>query len=158
MNPGPLRVSLRPAELADAAQLLIWRNDQLTRKASFTSGKVDADEHGRWLARRLSDPESRLWIASDGDRLVGQVRLERQPEGHAEISLTVAPEHRQQGYSVEILLAAGREALREGFVDEIVAHVKPENAGSLAMLARAGYRTVSEGADEVVLVARPSPR
>lgn len=158
MKGDALRVSLRPAQAADGPQLLSWRNDPLTLRGSFTGDAVDRDEHAAWLARRLRDPDSRLWIATEGDRPVGQVRLERQPEGQAEISLTVAPEHRKQGYSVEILLAAGWEAVSQGFAVEIVAHVKPDNAASLAMLARAGYQIVSENADEIVLVARPSPR
>jgi RimJ/RimL family protein N-acetyltransferase len=154
---APGRVRLRQADATDAAQLLAWRNDPATREASFTSHAVTLPEHQRWLAGRLNDPTSRLWIAVAGEKQVGQVRLDLRSGGQAEISISVAPEYRARGYAVEMLAAANREASREGLAEEIVARVKPGNGASLALFARAGYRTISESPTEIVLSVRPSP-
>jgi RimJ/RimL family protein N-acetyltransferase len=152
-----VRVRLRPADIADAAQLLAWRNDPATREASFTSDEVTLPEHERWLTGRLDDPSSRLWIAVAGEKQVGQVRLDLRSGGQAEISISVAPEYRARGYAVEMLAAANREASREGLAEEIVARVRPGNRASRALFARAGYRTISESPTEIVLSVRPSP-
>jgi hypothetical protein len=70
-------VSLRPANADDAELLLAWANDAATRAASFDRPEIAPDVHAAWLTRVLADPSRRLWIALEGDRPVGQVRLGR---------------------------------------------------------------------------------
>ena len=91
MSAGVPRVRLRPATVADAVLLRIWRNDPATRAASRHSGGVEAEEHAAWLDRTLADPDRLLLVAELGGAPVGQVRLDRDGECW-EISVSLAPE------------------------------------------------------------------
>lgn len=132
--------TVRPATDADAGPLLSWRNDDETRRWSRTTDPVTAVEHKAWLAGVLADPDRRLLIAEHDGRPVGTVRFDR--EGDAwEVSITVAPAARGRGLAVPVLLAAERSlgpAVRS-------AQVHRDNAASLALFRRAGYRPVVDG-------------
>ncbi|MDB5888528.1 MAG: GCN5-like N-acetyltransferase, partial [Rhodocyclales bacterium] len=56
-------IVLRPATLQDAALLLDWRNDPLTRLSSHSADEIPLDEHLAWLNRILGDPLRQLLIA-----------------------------------------------------------------------------------------------
>lgn len=157
----PGQIELRRASRADAADLRAWRNDPVTRRASFSSTEVSEGEHARWLDDRLGDPGCRLWIATLSGRPVGQVRIDGLERECAEVSIVVAPEHRGQGHAARILQAAARELAAEGLRRRLVARVKPDNTASLAAFARAGYVPQGMQDDAVVLRsrgARPSPK
>src|SRR5437762_13940452 len=84
----------REARMADADLLWRWANDRETRANSFTSSPIPYEEHVSWLAQRLGSDTTRIWIFSDGDAPVGQVRIDISG-AIAEIGITVAPEHRR---------------------------------------------------------------
>lgn len=137
--------AVRPATDADAELLLAWRNDEETRAWSRTPDPVDPAGHRAWLARVLADPDRRLYVAEHDGRPVGTVRFDRDGDGAWEVSITVAPEHRDRGLARRIL-AAGEHALGDGV--SIVANVHRDNAASRALFRKAGYveRSGQDGA------------
>ncbi len=134
-------ITVRAATEADAERLLAWANDPATRAAGFHPSPIDAAEHDRWLSTRLASPSSRLFIGLDGDRPVGQVRLEADHDGRVEVGISVAPEARGRGIGRALLeagLAAGvSDALLH--VAVFVALVRADNAASAAMFRGAGF-------------------
>jgi DNA-binding PadR family transcriptional regulator/L-amino acid N-acyltransferase YncA len=131
-------VGVRAATEADSALLLAWRNDSQTRAWSRTTDPVTRAEHETWLTRVLADPVRRLLVAELDGKPVGTVRFDRDG-GAWEVSITVAPEARGRRLAVPILLAAER-ALAPATVR---ANVHRDNAASLALFERAGYRPES---------------
>jgi len=134
-------VVLRPATAADAGLLLAWANDPVTRAAGFHPEAIAIDEHERWLAARLASPATRLWIGEEDGRAVGQVRLERDEGGIAEIGISVAPEARGRGVARRLLATAietGRADAAFGLTG-FLARVRPDNAASLALFRGAGF-------------------
>jgi spore coat polysaccharide biosynthesis predicted glycosyltransferase SpsG/GNAT superfamily N-acetyltransferase len=129
---------IREATESDSGLLLAWRNDPETRAWSRTTDPVAPADHSEWLARALNDPGRRLLIAEYDHEPVGTVRLDRDDD-HWEISITVAPEARGRGLAVPILLAAERSLDRT----TIRACVNRDNAASIAVFRRAGYRTLT---------------
>jgi RimJ/RimL family protein N-acetyltransferase len=125
---------------ADSALLLAWRNDSQTRAWSRTTDPVSPADHETWLTRVLADPDRRLLVAELDGKPVGTVRFDRDG-GAWEVSITVAPEARGRRLAVPILLAAER-ALAPATVR---ANVHRDNAASLALFERAGYRPESGG-------------
>lgn len=148
-------VRLRPAEPADEGRLLEWRNEPTTRAASLTSGEVSAEDHSRWLAHKLADPASTLFIVMDGDEPIGQVRLDRVDDELAEVSIGLAPEARGRGAGRKALDLAAAEAPRLG-VMSLRALIKPNNEASLRAFKAAGYADFKAD-DEVVELRRPVP-
>lgn len=140
-------VTLRPAAEADARRLREWRNDPVTRRFSFTSQPVTADEHERWLRGKLADPGTRLWIAEVASKAVGQVRAERQPGGQAELHIAVAPEARGLGYAPAILCAASTSVARQLGVRRVVGRVMAANAASRRAFEKAGFTLADHAAD-----------
>src|SRR2546430_6681210 len=66
----------REARMADADVLWRWTNDRETRRNSFTTSAIPYEQHVAWLAERLGSDATRIWIFSDGDVPVGQVRFD----------------------------------------------------------------------------------
>lgn len=137
-------IRVRPAGSDDADRLLAWANDPLTRAAGFHLRPIGVAEHRAWLAGRLASASTRLFVGLVDEEPVGQVRLERDEAGVVEVSISVAPEARGQGVGRR-LLDAGLEAGRTDpsfAAGTFVARVRSDNAGSLRLFDRAGFREV----------------
>ena len=133
----------REARLADADLLWRWANDRETRANSFTSSPIPYEEHVSWLAQRLGSDRTRIWIFSDGDAPVGQVRIDISG-AIAEIGITVAPEHRGRGYGKAMLEGAMRRLSAERR-DRVRprASVLAHNEASLRLFRACGFEEVS---------------
>jgi UDP-2,4-diacetamido-2,4,6-trideoxy-beta-L-altropyranose hydrolase len=150
------QIDLRPATAADARLLFDWANDAVVRAASFDPTPIDWPDHEAWLARRLADPGSRLYLAQDGDRPWGLVRVEGRSPDIAEVGVTVGAADRGRGRAAALIRAGTRSALAElADVEEVVARIRPENHRSAAAFDQAGYVPV-EASGPIELRARRS--
>jgi UDP-2,4-diacetamido-2,4,6-trideoxy-beta-L-altropyranose hydrolase len=143
-------ISLRPASMDDAEMMLVWQRDPRTRQFARKPQPPHRDEHYRWLAERLGDPRTIFNVILVDGQPAGVVRLDRKRiggigEAH-EVSIFVMPDLYRQGVASSGL-ALSRD-LVPGAV--LVARVKPGNAASEALFARAGYTR-----DNGWLVSRP---
>lgn len=128
------QVNLRPVTMADAKDLLVWRNDPDTRQASHNTDEISLDMHLVWLEASLNKPEQRrLWIAEMNAKTVGTCRADR-IDGAWELSWTVAPEARGKGIAQQML-----SALMKNFHEPLVAQIKRGNAASIKVSERAGF-------------------
>lgn len=136
--PHATDISLRTATLSDAEMLLAWRNDALTRAHSRRHHEISLDEHRAWLESTLQSANRKLFVAIKNGQPVGQLRLDIGAHRTAEVSITVAPEARGQGLSVNLLRALESEA-RGLEVITLLAEIHPDNAASIKAFKRAGY-------------------
>ncbi len=152
--PDP-QARLRAARWDDADTLLAWANDPETRAASFASAAIAEPGHRAWLAGRLADPETRLWLVEDpaGGGPVGTLRLAR-ADGVGTVSITVAPSCRGHGWGGRMLAALAAWNRAATFTPRLVAWVRDDNAASLALFAAAGYRVDGRAAQ----AGRPATR
>jgi len=127
-----LTVTVRKATADDAADLLAWRNDPLTRAMSRTTEPVGTAEHARWFHRALEDATCTLLIGEDGAEKIGMVRLSRGEE--TEVSINLNPAARGRGLARELLaLALAQER------GAVLAVIKPDNRASLRLFEGAGF-------------------
>ena len=125
-------LSLRPATLEDAQLLLAWRNDPLTRAMSQTHGVIDLQAHIAWLRHRLSQAEPGLYVVEHNEGAVGTIRIDDE-----EISYTVAPERRGEGFGTAMLIlahdrfGAKRARIRR---DNLASQRAAEKAGHIVVL------------------------
>src|SRR3989454_6024164 len=133
----------REARMADADVLWRWANDPETRQNSFNTSPILYEEHVAWLSQRLGSDATPIWIFSDGDVPVGQVRFDV-AGAVAEIGIRVAPERRGRGYGRAMLDAAVR-CLRAERRDGVRprASVLAHNAASLRLFKACGFEVVS---------------
>ena len=131
---------VRPADEGDAATLLRWRNDPVTRAGSRDTGEVGPEQHRAWLAATLADPGRHLLVAQDDAGDVGTLRWDQVGEGEWEVSLTVAPERRGRG-SASPLRCAGEDWLaeQEPATHTMLAAVHVDNSASQRLFDSAGY-------------------
>ncbi len=139
-------MELRKANKDDAKQLLEWRNDEATRKNSFSSEVISLDEHLRWLDKRLKDPKCHMFILEDEGNALGNIRLDiLDDEGKiGEISYVIAPKFRGKGYGSKVL-ALVEEKAKEIGVSTLTGLVKAENTASRRCFEKQKYTSVVGG-------------
>lgn len=144
-------LSLRLATREDASALLAWRNDPQTRKASRNTATVQPEEHRRWLAALLEDPERCLFIIMANGRPCGQVRLDTTTDG-VELSWSIALEYRRRGYARQALSRIVRALPGE----TLTAWIRSENLGSIRTAEAAGFHLDETRASYLKYVVNPT--
>ncbi|MEV5971871.1 GNAT family N-acetyltransferase [Streptomyces sp. NPDC051921] len=80
-----------------------------------------------------------LAITTDGSAPLGEVMLRRAPEG-TEIGYAVGPAHRGQGLAARAVRAMAAYAFEELGAEQVILELEAENAASVAVATRAGFR------------------
>ena len=151
-----MTISFRPAEARDMRLVHDWANRPDSLAVSLrTSEPIPWERHCAWFAQRLADPETRISIAEADGAPTGQVRVQCGPEG-PEVSIYVDPARRRGGIALELLAHAAEVASALWPGSPLLARVKPGNAASLALFARAGYRLRERRPDHLLLERHPA--
>jgi len=142
ISPTPL--SLHSAQWADRGLLFRWANDPEIRKRSFSQKSISWNEHQRWLAGKLRDPNCRLYlIRKISGTPIGQVRFDIEA-GEATISVSLAKAYRGLGFGSRAIAMASQAILKEPGISAIRALVKNDNLGSRQAFLNAGFRSDQE--------------
>ncbi len=144
-------VRLRPASIDDAAFVFSLRTDADVQQQSFGAAPT-WEQHLEWFRATIDDPRRRLMIVERASDPIGQIRLDDVGD-HEVVSLAIAEPARGRGLGRRALGAATALA-----VGDLVAHIRPDNARSLAAFSSAGFVVESENADEVVMRRSCGPR
>ncbi len=139
---------LRKATLADAGQLLEWRNDDGTRNNSNSTGLVSLDAHLAWLTKSLADTGCRFYIMEVNKEAVGTIRDNLvQTEGCTKqyLSWTIAPVCRGKGYGTEMLHMFLKE--NKGC---FYAEIKPFNQSSIKMVEQNQFVLLGKAGENLV--------
>lgn len=148
-------IELRLAEFNDAALLFEWVNrpESLAAKL-YTEGPVVLERHFEWLAERLADPDTVIWIASLGNQVVGQVRLQKGAKA-LDVDIFVDQDYRGRNVAVSMLESARREARHLWPNIPLCARIKPDNWASRRLFAKAGYGRMIVAPDHLLLCCDP---
>ena len=128
-------MKLRLAEMADRDLLFAWRNDPLTRANSRFTAEVPYGHHVQWLAETLAARQVRLFVGEVDGLLVGTSRLDLSSHD-SEVSITVAPEHRGEGYARPLLALTLEHRPMEL---PTVAQIEVTNTPSLVTFLKEGF-------------------
>ncbi len=131
-----MAVFLRRADLSDAEDVLKWRNDETTRKNSFSGEVISLSSHLKWFENKLSDKNCRLYIMMDEDRKVGNIRVDIE-NGVGEISYMIAPDCRRKGYGKKMIALVENEM--PGEVEMLMGLTLKENQASGKCFLANGY-------------------
>ncbi|MCB0819741.1 MAG: GNAT family N-acetyltransferase [Bacteroidetes bacterium] len=138
MSEAKVDLVLRPVEAGDEQFLLDWANQAEVRNNAINPEQISASAHHIWFGRRLTDPETFIYIALFGNKPLGQIRFELH-EGCFEIDYSVDAGSRGMGIGA-FLLKEGINKLRKGGVKGTVAGlVKPSNFASIRAFRKAGF-------------------
>ena len=143
------KISLRPAGSTDEAQLFEWANLEESRRASLESqAPISWDEHRAWLADRMTDSATRIWIVEVNDLAVGQVRFQDKGNG-PEVALYIEPSSRRTGLARRALALALVEAAAVWPSRNVIARVRPENTASRRLFESARFMPEGNEPDEL---------
>lgn len=134
---SPAEVWLRAASRADARRVWEWRNtvDQTSR---ITRGDTPYQRHDAWFCHALNDPTRIIRTLLEGDFPCGYLRLDRDEELCARISICLSAEARGKGLAKELLKEADRLAVHFG-IERLNAEIHPQNDVSRRAFKSAGY-------------------
>jgi RimJ/RimL family protein N-acetyltransferase len=137
---------IRPARPGDAAALV----ELAETVGSEPEGWLATDgswrsvgEERRYLRTIARYPHAAVFVAEEGERIVGRLSLARDPNpasAHvADLGLMVAASHRRRGIGRGLLEAAVQWA-RESGVRKLELHVLPHNKAAIALYEGFGFR------------------
>ena len=132
-------LGVRPVEATDVELLWHWANDPDVRRFSFSPEKIPLQSHAEWFRRIIASASSRIYVIERGGVPIGQVRYDRVSPDEAEIDISIAAEHRGQGYGPLALELTGNRARGELEVQRVVGIVVESNVGSCAAFQKAGF-------------------
>ncbi len=133
-------LKLRSVHENDCRLLYVWAEDQAARASSFHSAALSWEDHSRWFAERLQDPQSVIYIGENAaSEPVGVVRFQIKGET-AVLSVNVAPEFRGKRWGRELITFSTRSVVRARSVRRIDAFVKPQNQASIRLFEASGFR------------------
>ena len=127
-------VLLRKTVPADRELLFEWANDPETRNMSINGKPITWENHQVWFDRKLLDENTKMFILSDEETNIGQVRFEWK-DSEWLIGYSIVKEFRGRGLGKQILLA-GIEQIEKG---KITGYVKPENLASVKIFTDLGF-------------------
>lgn len=124
----------------DCRLLWQWANDADVRNSSFGSTPIPWEEHVAWFRRKRGDPNCHMYVLSDRNgHPFGQVRFDIRDDGSAEVHISIERDQRGRGLGAEALRLACTRFFTAADVQQIVAHIKPENVPSIRAFEKAGF-------------------
>ena len=143
-TPPALQIDLRPAEIADARQIWLWRNEPEARRCSFCADFIPWESHLAWFREKLRDAREAFLIAAGAakQRPVGYVRFTLLEGGCAEIGIVIDPLCRGRGCGGAVLACALGWAAQRLPARRVLARIKPSNLRSISLFWKAGFRPV----------------
>ena len=89
------------AKSSDQDQLLKWRNEKKTRKASFNTKSIRVKEHKLWFKKSLK--KKNIWIFKKKKQRIGMVRLEKNKR-KLELNYLIDPKFRGKNLGQKMLI------------------------------------------------------
>ena len=132
------RLRLRRARADDLDALHGLLSDERTMRYWSTAPHTDIEETRSWLAAMIGAPpdESDDFIVEHQGRVIGKAGCWRLPE----VGFLLAPDFWGQGFGREAMRAVIDHVFAAHAVPALHADVDPNNAASLAVLTRLGFR------------------
>ncbi len=121
-----------------------WSNDSIVRRSAFHSGSISWEEHKKWFATKLGDPNCYIFMALDGlGKPIGQIRFDVSGD-RAETDISVVREKRSHGFGQQIIKSGVAELCKQTFIHSACALVKIENIASIRAFQKAGFKAKGE--------------
>jgi ribosomal-protein-alanine N-acetyltransferase len=158
------RIHLRPWAVRDAASLVEAWHDPAIQAGSVPPPERSLAAAERWIEgadeRRRAGVAIDLVIASDDDRAIGEVGLSRlDPERRAAIAgWWIHEADRGAGAATEAVSLFTEWALGPGRLRAVMAEIAPDNAASIRVAERSGFRVIDDTRNQQESARGSAPR
>lgn len=138
----------------DVDLLFEWANDDDVRKNSFSSEKINYEDHKKWFKKSLADKDVDNYICYLDSNSVGQIRLDYQ-NGEAVINYSIDRNYRGRGLGEMII-----KLIESSIIDNrpdiklLIGRVKFQNIASQRIFEKNNYvrKPVEESSEGFVYV------
>jgi RimJ/RimL family protein N-acetyltransferase len=128
-------ISLRQASVDDVLILFRWANE--ARPCAIDSEPISFNAHALWFAEKMNSSDSKIWIIYNGEKPVGQVRLDF-VDACACVDIFIDSTYREFGFGTDALQLVEDEAYWLE-CEHLTATVKADNIASQHLFQKAGY-------------------
>lgn len=133
-------LTYRHATEADMLLYFRWANDESVRQNAINKSMIRFEDHVKWFATRIADPDSIMLIFSEGNNTLGQLRIEiKNEEQEAVIDYSVDKDSRGKGLGTLILSEGYQYYCKLGKKMPMVGFVKVANMASRSAFMKDGY-------------------
>lgn len=133
-------LTFRKATPEDCELYYSWANDPLVRSQSYNTGSIDLETHTKWFNERVNDPRFYFYIfQNELLQDIGQVRITKDKDNVAIISISIDNMHRGKGYATQMFEISTISFLTENPAYIINAYIKNSNEASLRALTNAKF-------------------
>ena len=140
---------IRLATIADAQDIMNWRNDVISRRMFFNSDEVSFSEHYGWFNSSLESNTSELFIGTQNDEKIGVCRFDILEENQlAEVSINLNPTKRGKHLS-KCFLKLSMEKFFKNHNFSVKARIKKENLASISLFEGLGFKKTSATDTEI---------
>lgn len=130
-------MNLRRVRPEDCKLLWEWRNDSDVRIACFNSESVSWNKHTAWFDSKIKEPRCLMFICEDHGTDIGQVRLDCQANGRAEITVSISSNFRMNGFGSDMICLLLKKIQMHKAID---AYIRLENTASQITFIKAGFK------------------
>ena len=144
-------ILLRPISESDYKVIWHWRNHLNVRKGFFNTEPVSWKEHKKWIDFKITDSDTKIYIAMQGDDRVGIIRFEIKKD-YAEVSTNLNPDFFYRGLGSNIIKIGTDRFLNETKIAlPIIAEIKKDNIASKKAFTRAGYEIIKDTKEMLIM-------
>lgn len=129
----------REIKKEDCLKIFEIANDDEVRESSFTSDKIDLENHKIWFENILKGDSTKFFVLEFENDIVGQIRFDFDEE-YPVISISLNKKYRGLSLS-KFLFSEGLEAIGE---DIVLAYIKSENKRSIGFFESIGFEFEEE--------------
>ncbi|MEZ4938051.1 MAG: GNAT family N-acetyltransferase [Crocinitomicaceae bacterium] len=129
-------MELRSVKYEDLDLLFQWANDLDVRRNALSQNPIEFEDHISWFNNRLIDPNCKIYILTEKDKNLGQIRFELN-ENEWTIDYSVDAIYRGQGIGAKII-QMGMMKLKSdvGKPVKLKALVEENNIGSIRIFQK----------------------
>ncbi|TCV84261.1 UDP-2,4-diacetamido-2,4,6-trideoxy-beta-L-altropyranose hydrolase [Sulfurirhabdus autotrophica] len=153
MPTDTVKLQLRAAYQEDMISYFNWANDPEVRKNAIHTDPVPWAAHTEWFTKKLSDPNSHLYVLDAAGLPVGQIRFDEEGK-QARIDYSLDTLVRGRGWGAK-LVSLGSDILQKIKPTELLAEVKTENQASRSVFLRLGFTL--DGSNGGLLIFHRNP-
>jgi RimJ/RimL family protein N-acetyltransferase len=134
-----MKITLRLATMADADDLLRWKNDPDTRKfAIVTHDEISREQHTQWMKAHINDSNTLIHIIQCDGVSCGDIRFEFF-KTFAEVAIKLDPAYRGKGIATFVLREA-TAGVQDVYHQPIMANIVYGNEASKRLFEKCGYK------------------
>lgn len=134
------KLTLRRVSAADKDILLEWRNDPRVYEYALNPNPVKAEDHERWFAKVLINPQCFFYMGEIGDERIGTVRYDLlEKKNEAEVSISLSPKFWGKGLAFDLMKQGEMLLKKDSDVRVIHATVLNENTASMKLFEKSEF-------------------